>query len=127
GRRAHALGGMGRVGYLTKGDGYSQGVRRGEHGKQPSSGDYKDCGRRRQREAHNALKALGLSEQDATFLRFPDGGLCKLTHTYWPERRASYRSPYTRRDRLRRCDAIVPDAAYCGGDVARAVAAVLGQ
>jgi len=74
-------------------------VRLEEHGKKLSSGDFRDYGRRRQREAQEALKTLGLDEYEATFLRFPDGGLCKLTHTYWSERRRAYRSPFTRRDR----------------------------
>lgn len=125
-RRVHDAGGAVRVIYLTDGDGYPDGVRREEHGKRPSSGDYKDYGRRRQREAHDALRALGLGEQDATFLRFPDGGLCKLTRTYWSERRASYRSPYTRRDRPPTSDAIIPDAEYRGEDLTREIATVIG-
>jgi LmbE family N-acetylglucosaminyl deacetylase len=126
-RRVHDAGGTVRVVYLTDGDGYPDGVRREEHGKRPSSGDYKDYGPLQQREARDALKALGLADQDATFLRFPDGGLCRLTHTYWSERRTSYRSPYTRRDRPPTSDAIIPDAEYRGEDLTREIATLIGQ
>ena len=53
-------GGAVRVVYLTDGDGYRDGVKLEEHGKNRklSSGDYKAYGRRRQREAHEALKML---------------------------------------------------------------------
>ncbi len=125
-RRVHEAGGAVRVVYLTDGDGYRDGVKLEEHGRRPSSGDYKNYGRRRQHEARNALKMLGLDEQDATFLGFPDGGLCKLTRTYWSERRAAYRSPYTRRDRPQSSDTIVADTEYRGEDLTQELAAIVG-
>jgi len=126
-RRVHDLGGSVHVVYLTDGDGYPDGVRREEHGKKLSSGDFRDYGRRRQREAQEALKTLGLDEHDATFLRFPDGGLCKLTHTYWSERRRAYRSPYTRRDRPPESDNIVPNTEYRGEDLTQELAQLIAE
>src|SRR5262249_15179557 len=128
-RRGHDLGGSGHVVYLTDGDGYPEGVRLEERGEKtnPSSSDFPDYGRRRQREAHDALRALGLDEHDATFLRFPDGGLCKLTHTYWSDRQRSYRSPYTRRDRPPESDTIVPNAEYRGEDLTLELARIIAD
>jgi LmbE family N-acetylglucosaminyl deacetylase len=128
-RRVHDLGGWVHVVYLTDGDGYPEGVRLEERGKKknPSSSDFRDYGRRRQREAHDALKMLGLDEHDATFLRFPDGGLCKLTHTYWSDRHRSYRSPYTRRDRPPESDTIVPNAEYRGEDLTLELARIIAE
>jgi len=127
-RRVHDAGGAVRVVYLTDGDGYRDGVRLEERKKKKlSSGDYRDYGRRRQHEAHAALKELGLDEHDATFLRFPDGGLCKLTRTYWSERRAAYRSPYTRRDRPPTSDTLVADTEYRGEDLTQEIASIIGE
>jgi len=126
-RRVHAAGGSVRVVYLTDGDGYRDGVKLEEHGKKPSSGDYKDYGRRRQHKALGALEALGLDEHDATFLRFPDGGLCKLTRSYWSARRTAYRSPYTRRDRPPTSDTIIPDTEYRGEDLTQELARLIGE
>lgn len=127
-RRVHEAGGAVRVVYLTDGDGYRDGVKMEEHGKNKklTSGDYKDYGRKRQHEAQEALKTLGLDEHDATFLGFPDGGLCKLTRTYWSERRAAYRSPYTRRDRPQSSDTIVADTEYRGEDLTQELASIVG-
>ena len=128
-RRVHDLGGLVHVVYLTDGDGYPEGVRLEERGKKknPSSSDFRDYGRRRQHEAHDALKTLGLDEHDATFLRFPDGGLCKLTHTYWSDRHRAYRSPYTRRDRPPESDTIVPNAEYRGEDLTLELARIIAE
>ena len=128
-RRVHDAGGVVRVVYLTDGDGYRDGVRLEEHHKKKklSFGDYRDYGRRRQHEAQAALKALGLDEHDATFLRFPDGGLCKLTRTYWSEQRAAYRSPYTRRDRPPTSDTFVADTEYRGEDLTQELATIVGE
>ena len=128
-RRVHDLGGMVHVVYLTDGDGYPEGVRLEERGKKknPSSSDFRDYGRRRQHEAHDALKTLGLDEHDATFLRFPDGGLCKLTHSYWSDRHRAYRSPYTRRDRPPESDTIVPNAEYRGEDLTLELARIIAE
>jgi LmbE family N-acetylglucosaminyl deacetylase len=128
-RRVHDLGGLVHVVYLTDGDGYPEGVRLEERGKKknPSSSDFRDYGRRRQHEAHDALKTLGLDEHDATFLRFPDGGLCKLTHTYWSDRHRAYRSPYTRRDRPPESDILVPNAEYRGEDLTLELARIIAE
>jgi LmbE family N-acetylglucosaminyl deacetylase len=128
-RRVHDLGGFVHVVYLTDGDGYPEGVRLEERGtkKNPSSSDFRDYGRRRQHEAQDALKTLGLDEHDTTFLRFPDGGLCKLTHTYWSDRHRAYRSPYTRRDRPPESDTIVPNAEYRGEDLTLELARIIAE
>jgi len=100
-QRVKATGGTVRVVYLTDGDGYPEGVQVEDHVRAPTAKDYRGYGRQRRREARAALAALGFgpSQYSYTFLSFPDGGLCKLTRTYWSERRAAYRSPYTRLDR----------------------------
>jgi LmbE family N-acetylglucosaminyl deacetylase len=128
-QRVLATGGNVRVVYLTDGDGYPEGVRMEDHVESPSAIDYRGYGRRRRREARTALAALGFgaSKYSYTFLSFPDGGLCKLTRTYWSERRAAYRSPYTRLDRPPKSEILVPDTEYRGEDLTHELAQIIGD
>jgi LmbE family N-acetylglucosaminyl deacetylase len=124
-RRVHAEGGAVHVAYLTDGDGYRAGVRLEDRRKKPSSGEYRSYGDRRRHEALAALSVLGLDAHDATFLHFPDGGLCRLTRTYWSDGHSAYRSPYTRRDRPPASETLVPDAEYRGQDLTQELAAII--
>jgi LmbE family N-acetylglucosaminyl deacetylase len=128
-QRVLATGGTVRVVYLTDGDGYPEGVREEDHVEAPTAADYRGYGNQRRREARAALAALGFgpSTYTYTFLRFPDGGLCRLTRTYWSDRRAAYRSPYTRLDRPPKSDALLPDTAYRGEDLTQELAKILGE
>lgn len=126
-QRVVEAGGSVRVIFLTDGDAYFAGVRYDEHKRRPKPGDYRDYGRRRQREARAALGRLGLATDGATFLSFPDRGLGKLMSTYWSERRAAFRSPYTRFDRPPSSEIIVPDTEYRGEDLTHEIARVIGE
>src|SRR5262249_8427948 len=84
-------------------------------------------GRRRRHEAVAALRMLGLDSSAATFLSFPDGGLCQLMHRYWSEKRGAYRSPYTRLDRPPKSEMIVPDSEYRGEDLTQELAQIIGD
>jgi LmbE family N-acetylglucosaminyl deacetylase len=47
--------------------------------------------------------------------------------TYWSERRAAYRSPYTRLDRPPKSEILVPETEYRGEDLSQELAAVIGD
>jgi LmbE family N-acetylglucosaminyl deacetylase len=128
-QRVLDTGGTVRVVYLTDGDGYPEGVQAEDHVRAPTASDYRGYGRQRRREARAALAALGFgpSRYSYTFLSFPDGGLCKLTRTYWSERRAAYRSPYTRLDRPPKAEILVPDTEYRGEDLTQELAQIIGD
>jgi LmbE family N-acetylglucosaminyl deacetylase len=128
-QRVLETGGTVRVVYLTDGDGYPEGVQVEDHVRSPTANDYRGYGRQRRREARAALAALGHgpSKYSYTFLTFPDGGLCKLTRTYWSDRRAAYRSPYTRLARPPKADALVPDTEYRGEDLTQEIAQIIGD
>src|SRR4051812_48067824 len=116
-----------RVVYLTDGEGYPEGVEREDHGRQPTTGDFLGYGKRREKEAQTALAALHLGDYKLTFLNFPDGGLSKLMRSYWSERRAAYRSPYTRRDRPPVSNLVVPSTEYRGEDLTQELAQIIGD
>ena len=111
--------------YLTDGDGYPEGVQAREHVAVPTADDYRDFGKRRQHEAREALEALKLGGSTYRFLGFPDGGLCKLMTTYWSERAAAYRSPFTRLDRPRPSETILRDTEYRGEDLTQELATLI--
>jgi LmbE family N-acetylglucosaminyl deacetylase len=127
-QRVHTAGGVVRIVYLTDGDGYPEGVQVEDHVQAPTAKEYRGYGKRRQHEARNALEALALGDRyAATFLSFPDAGLCKLTRAYWSEKRRAYVSPYTRRDRPPREDTFVADTEYRGEDLSQELARVIGD
>jgi LmbE family N-acetylglucosaminyl deacetylase len=126
-QRVHEKGDRVHVVYLTDGDGYPEGVRVEDHIESPTSRDYRGYGRRRRAEARDALKTLTLDRASSTFLSFPDGGLCLLTRQYWSERRAAFRSPYTRLDRPPKSEILVPDTEYRGEDLTQELARIIGE
>jgi LmbE family N-acetylglucosaminyl deacetylase len=126
-QRVHEGGGAIRVVYLTNGEGYPEGVRVEEHHQLPTPADYRDYGRRREREARTALDALKISDYTTTFLSFPDGGLGKLMRRYWSERRAAYRSPYTRRDRPPESKTLIRATEFRGEDLTQELARIIGD
>jgi LmbE family N-acetylglucosaminyl deacetylase len=123
-RAAH---GSVRVVYLTDGDGYPEGVEAEDHVTTPTPADYIGYGRRRRREAHEALNALKLGTYTTTFLGFPDGGLCTLMAKYWSDHSAAYRSPYTRLNRPPRAEILLPDTEYRGEDLTQELAQIIGD
>jgi len=127
-QRVHETGGTVRVVYLTNGEGYPEGVEAEEHdGKKPTPDDFRGYGRRRRHEARTALEALALGDYQSTFLCFPDGGLCKLMRSYWSDRRAAYRSPYTRLDRPPLSEAIVHATEFRGEDLTHELTQIIGD
>jgi LmbE family N-acetylglucosaminyl deacetylase len=126
-QQVHEAGGTVRVVYLTNGDGYRDGVRLEQRAVKISAKDFRGYGRRRQREARAALEALGLDGAAATFLSFPDQGLCRMTRTYWSDSRRPYRSPYTRLDRPPLEGLLVPDTEYRGEDLTLELAQLISQ
>jgi len=126
-QKVRESGGRVHVVYLTDGDGYPEGVRVEDHIETPIARDYRGYGRRRRAEARAALNALKLGRYSYTFLSFPDGGLCLLTRQYWSDRRAAYRSPYTRLDRPPKAEILVPDIEYRGEDLTQELARIIAD
>jgi len=126
-QRVKSTGGTVRVVYLTDGDGYPEGVKEEDHVEAPTARDYLGYGKQRRREARAALVRLGLADAFQTFLGFPDGGLCMLTRVYWSERRAAYRSPYTRLNRPPKGEMLLQKTQYRGEDLSQELALIIGD
>jgi LmbE family N-acetylglucosaminyl deacetylase len=121
-----ATNGTVRVVYLTDGEGFPAGARLEDHRRVQTPLDYREYGSRRQREARSALGALGIGPEALTFLGFPNNGLNRLMTRYWSDRRAAFRSPYTRLNRPPVAESSEPDTAYHGEDLSEELAQIIG-
>jgi LmbE family N-acetylglucosaminyl deacetylase len=126
-QRVRAANGALRIVYLTDGEGYSDSVRAEKHGATPQPSDYRSYGRERQDEARHALHILGVDSASLTFLGFPNNGLSRLMTVYWSERRAAFRSPYTRRNEPPHSEEIQPDVKFRGEDLTQELAMIIGE
>jgi LmbE family N-acetylglucosaminyl deacetylase len=124
-QRLHAAGAAVRVVYVTDGDGFPAGVEAEEKREHVTASDFRDYASERKGEAREALRILGLDDDAATFLGFPDAGLSRLLAAYWSDRRPPYRSPYTRRDRPRTSETLAPATRFRGEDLTQALARVI--
>ena len=126
-QRVRAANGAVHIVYLTDGDGFTDGVRAERHLAAPRPVDYREYGRVRRQEARRALQLLGIGRESLTFLGFPDEGLGQLMTSYWSDRRAAYRSHFTRRDRPLRFEEIQAPVKFSGEDLTRELATVISN
>ena len=126
-QQVREAGGTVRVVYLTDGESYTASVKIEQHVRRPTPSNYRAYGHQREEEARLALRTLGVGAWSLTFLGFPNGGLNRLMTTYWSERQAAYRSPYTRQKRPPRSEVFVPDTEFRGEDLTQEVAEMIGD
>jgi LmbE family N-acetylglucosaminyl deacetylase len=126
-QQVREAGGVVHIVYLTSGDAYIEGVKIEEHVANPTTTDYRGYGQQRESEARVAMRTLGVGAWSLTFLGFPNGGLNRLMSTYWSERHAAYRSPYTRRDRPAKTERFISDTEFRGEDLTQELAEIIGD
>lgn len=125
-QRVRAAGGRVHVVLLTSGDGFPEGVEVAAGVAHPAASDFRGYGARRERETLDAMTLLGLRAEDVTFLGFPDEGLCRLASTYLFDKRRSFESPYTNRERPPATEQVIRGARYRGVDVRLELEKLLG-
>lgn len=123
-RRVIAAGGKVRIVLLTSGDAFAEGVETLDGISHPTPKDYRDYGTKRETESLDALRVLGVSRRDITFLGFPDDGLCQLAKRYLSAKR-SYESPYTERLSPPETERVIRGVRYRGIDVLREVEGIM--
>ena len=127
-QQVREAGGTVRVVYITSGDSYTDSVRLEQHvGGRPTGANYRAYGHQREFEARAALRILGVGAWSLTFLGFPNDGLTRLMSTYWSERAAAYRSPYTRQRRPAQSESFIADTEYRGEDLTQELAEIIGD
>jgi LmbE family N-acetylglucosaminyl deacetylase len=126
-QQVRQAGGSVRVVYITSGDSYTESVKLEQHVGRPTGANYRAYGHQREFEARAAMRTLGVGVWSLTFLGFPNGGLDGLMSTYWSERRAAYRSPFTRQRRPAQSESFIPDTEYRGEDLTQELAEIIGD
>ncbi len=105
--------------FVTNGDGYPEVM-----GPHAHPADFVAFGRRRWREALDAVHRLGVHRSAVHFLGFPDGGLAQLWDAHWSRRRP-YTSPFTDEERPPYAEVVDPTAEYDGQDLTAVIARLL--
>jgi LmbE family N-acetylglucosaminyl deacetylase len=124
-QRVLAMKGAIKIVYMTSGDGFYVGVCMEDHVVQPTADEYRAYGVLREREASQALAAIGLSASDSVFLGFPDSGLCPILQSYWTDRPPHYKSPFTMADEPPLTHVLLPHTEYDGEDLMKELARIL--
>ena len=122
--RVIAAGGSVRIVQMTSGDAFSDGVKTVDRTERPTAEEYREYGRRRERETIAAMGALGVRASAITFLGFPDDGLCLLASTYAA---TDFESPYTRRTSPPPGERLWGDVGYRGRDVVRELREIVAE
>ncbi len=123
-QRVLRAGGKVKVVFMTSGDGFQDGVELIDHTSHPTARDYNKYGQIRRLEALGALTTLGMKTRDVIFLGFPDGGL-SILRTKSCFHVDPYRSPFTRKLRPPKFEALFPRADYCARDLTDEIERVL--
>jgi LmbE family N-acetylglucosaminyl deacetylase len=126
-QRVLGLEGAVKVVFMTSGDGYPEGVEKETGIAHPTAQDYRNYGKARKKEARQALRILGMKNQDVVFLNFPNGGLRNLLRQHWSDRFPYFRSPFTLEDRPQPDDTLLPNVEFTGEDVKREIEKLLGD
>lgn len=87
----------------------------------PSADNYLQSGFKRQNEAKNALKILGVSEADIIFLGYPDRGLKNLIESHWL---MPYKTPYTKKDYSPYYNSYQKNVSYTGENLTKNLAQI---
>jgi LmbE family N-acetylglucosaminyl deacetylase len=122
---ARAKGAAVRIVFLTNGDS-SLSTKIAEDARWLRRNSFRQLVATRQHEAVAAMKALGVAEQDVTFLGYPDGGTKAMWETNWSTNNL-YRSPATGANHTPYANSRTPDAAYCGEQALRDVREVIEE
>jgi LmbE family N-acetylglucosaminyl deacetylase len=110
--------------FLTNGDGHYYSSIKEFHKVYPTANDYIQSGYTRQEESKNALKKLGVSENNIIFLGYPDNSLKELTNGNWDK---AYESKYTKQTKSPYSNSYTKDVSYTGSNVNSDIIKILNQ
>ncbi|NMC77011.1 MAG: PIG-L family deacetylase [Candidatus Methanofastidiosa archaeon] len=85
-----------------------------------------ELGEIRHQEALNAIKELGLSEKDVTFLGYPDYGTSEILYYHWGNN-APYSGILTRKTEVPYSTALSPGAPYKGESIMKDIESVIND
>lgn len=109
-----ARGGKVKVVYLTSGDGSRGTVAWESRNVIMNPEEFLALGRKRMKEAGEAMQVLGFSHENMIFLGFPDRGLAGLLNRNWEESDGLGISPTTKYNHVPYENCLVPNQSYLG-------------
>ncbi|WP_378957181.1 PIG-L deacetylase family protein [Pelosinus sp. sgz500959] len=119
-------GGQVLIVFITNGDGFTIATKEQFHRLFLTSEDYINSGYSRQIEASNALRILGVTENQAIFLGYPDRGLKTIWNDYWSISQP-FRSRYTNSDHSPYTNTYQPNTPYVGEAVLENIEQIMLQ
>jgi LmbE family N-acetylglucosaminyl deacetylase len=123
-QRVLERGGRVKIVFMTNGEGFPEGVEKGDRISHPTAKDYRRYGGERRVEALKAVNRLGLKGRELIFLGFPDGGLSFL-HLKFLAGPPAYKSPFTMESRPPASEIIIPHTDYTGHDLINEIKRVI--
>lgn len=115
-----------RVVFMTNGDGFKEAVEFDYFNLRPKPMDYIKFGYTRQKESIDALKLLGISEDNITFLGYPDGGLAYMWGINW-DKNNPYVSKNTQISKSPYTNNYTKNAVYSGESVVEDITRILNE
>ena len=116
-----------KVVFMTMGDGSGAAAGMQSGTGRPSPDHMIALGRRRHGEAIAALAALGVAEEDAIFLGYPDGGLADIVDNRHWQPHEPYTSKHTGRASSPYASSFTPGAEYCASRIVGDLAMILAD
>ena len=115
-----------KVVFITNGDGFKNAIQLDYLNIHPKPEDYIKFGYTRQKESINALKKLGLKENNIIFLGYPDGGIAYLWNSHW-DKNNPYTSSFTQTNKSPYSNSYTKGASYTGESLLSDMMKIIGE
>lgn len=115
-----------KVVFITNGDGFKNAIQLDYLNLHPKPLDFIKFGYTRQGESINALKKLGLSENNIIFLGYPDGGIAYLWNAHW-DKNNPYTSNFTQTNKSPYRNSYTKDTSYTGENLFLDMTKIIGE
>ncbi|NLI92815.1 MAG: PIG-L family deacetylase [Peptococcaceae bacterium] len=115
-----------KVVLITNGDGYKTAVEFDYLDLNPKPEDYVKFGYLRQKESAEAMKKMGLSQENIIFLGYPDGGISYLWNSFWDPNHP-YTSNFTQTNKSPYKNSYRKNAPYAGESLAEDIIKIIKE
>lgn len=115
-----------KVVLITNGDGFKSAIQLDYLNLYPKTEDFIKFGYVRQKESIAALRIFGLSENDITFLGYPDGGIAYLWNSHW-DKSNPFTSNFTQTSKSPYTSSFTKGTVYAGESVVADMKKIIGD
>lgn len=115
-----------KIVFITNGDGFKNAIQLDYLNLHPKPSDYIKFGYTRQQESINALKKLGVPENNIIFLGYPDGGIAYLWNAHW-DKDTPYTSNFTQTNKSPYTNSYTKGTSYTGESLLSDMIKIIGE